>query len=183
MNKHNNKQMPVRTLTMAAIFAALITVLTTLSFPIPGGYGYIHAGDSMIYACAWALGGPVAGFAAAIGSALADILLGWAQYAPATAVIKFLMAFVSYALMKTFSYKPLTNIFAMAIGAAIMVGGYFAYDNLLYGIGGAVGALGSNLIQAAAGVVLGTAIITVMDNVKAFDPFVRWKAAKKNEQD
>ena len=89
MNKHNNKSMPVRTLTMAAIFAALITALTTFSFPIPGGYGYIHAGDSMIYTCAWALGGPVAGFAAAIGSALADILLGWAQYAPATAVIKF----------------------------------------------------------------------------------------------
>ena len=178
-NKNNN--FSVRRLTMTAIFIALITVLTAfVSFAIPGGYGYIHPGDSMIYLCAWALGGPIAGLASALGSALADILVGYPQYAIATFVIKFLMGYVCYLIMKAFSYKKLTNITGMIVASLIMVAGYVGYEYFLSGIGGATAALVPNLIQAAGGVIIGAVAVTVFDSINALSPFVTWKVKKNN---
>ena len=158
-NQNKTKRLPVRRLTVAAVFAALISVLTLLSFPIPGGHGYIHLGDSMIYACAWAVGGPLSGIAAAIGSALSDVLLGYPQYALATLIIKFLMGYICYLMMKAFSYKMLTNIFAMIAASAIMVVGYTIYEYFLSGIGGATIAFGQNLIQFVGGVTVGAVLL------------------------
>jgi len=183
-NQIKNNKFTVRTLTTMAIFTALITILTAfVSVAIPGGYGYIHLGDSMIYTCAWALGGPVAGIVSALGSMLADILIGYPQYALATLVIKFLMGYVAYLIMKAFSYKTFTNIIAMCVAAIIMVVGYCSYEYFLSGMGGATAALVPNLIQAAGGVIFGSVVIIVFDNIKAFSPFVTWKVNKKYEQD
>lgn len=179
----NNQKINVKKLALAAIFMALITVTTmAISIPIPGGHGYINAGDAMIYVCAWAVGGPLGGLAAGIGAALADLLLGWAQYAPATLVIKFLMGFVCFLIMKAFKYKTLLNVFAMAAASIIMVAGYFAFDYILSGIGGAAAAVPSNLIQAAGGVVIGMILVTILDSIKALNPLIAWKADKKDEQ-
>lgn len=176
MNKINNK-FSVKTLTMTAIFIALVTVLTAfVSFAIPGGYGYIHPGDSMIYLCAWALGGPIAGLASALGSALADILIGYPQYAIATFIIKFLMGYVCYLIMKAFSYKKITNVIGMIAASLIMVAGYVGYEYFLSGIGGATAALVPNLIQAAGGVAIGAVVVTVFDSIKGLNPYVTWKA-------
>lgn len=181
MNNQLKKSFPLRKLTVAAVFAALITILTTISIPIPGGHGYVHLGDSMIYACAWAVGGPIGGVAAAIGSALADVLLGWSQYALATLVIKFFMGYICFRLMKAFAYKAAGNIFAMVIASLIMVAGYCSFEYLLSGRGGAVAALAPNLIQAAGGVGLGAVLILALDKIKALNPYIAWKANKNNE--
>jgi len=176
-----NSNFSVRTLTMTAIFIALVTVLTAfVSFAVPGGYGYIHPGDSMIYLCAWALGGPIAGLASALGSALADILVGYPQYAIATFVIKFLMGYTCYLIMKAFSYKKITNIIGMIVASLIMVAGYVGYEYFLSGIGGATAALVPNLIQAAGGVIIGVVAVTVFDSINALSPFVTWKEKKNN---
>ena len=183
MNKEKNrKAFPLSKLTMIAVFIALIAVLTSFPVAIPGGHGYIHLGDSMIYTCAWALGGPAAGVASAAGSALADILLGYPQYAIATLIIKFLMAYICYLIMKAFSYKMGTNIFAMAIASLIMVAGYVGYEYILSGRGGAVVVVIPNLIQAVGGVVLGAVFVAVLNSIRAFDPYIKWKADKQNEQ-
>lgn len=177
----NNNKLSLRRLTVAALFAALVTILTMFaSIPIPGGHGYVHLGDSMIYACAWAVGGPIAGVAAAIGSALADVLLGWSQYAPATLIIKFAMGFVCYLIMKAFKYKTATNIFAMAVAAVIMLVGYSLFEYILVGIGGAMEAFVLNLGQAIGGVVLGTVFVIALDKIKALDQFIAWKVERKN---
>ena len=82
------KKISVKQITLAALFAALVTVATTV-VKIPTGIndGYLHFGDSMIY-LAGCLLGPIAALSAAIGGALADILSGVPTWAPATAIIK-----------------------------------------------------------------------------------------------
>ena len=68
-------QKKVRLLTLTALFAAAITVMTAymLHIPIPTG-GYIHLGDALIYLAACLLPVPYAAAAAAIGAGLADLL-------------------------------------------------------------------------------------------------------------
>ena len=47
MNKVNRK---VLNMVYAAVFAAMIFVLTRfIQIPVPGGAGYLHFGDAMIY--------------------------------------------------------------------------------------------------------------------------------------
>ena len=65
----------VHLLTISALFAGAITVMTAymLHIPIPTG-GYIHLGDALIYLAACLLPVPCAAAAAAIGAGLADLL-------------------------------------------------------------------------------------------------------------
>ena len=182
MNNQNKKIFSVKTLTMSAIFTALITVLTMfVSVAIPGGHGYIHLGDSMIYACAWALGGPLAGVASALGSILADFFLGYLIYIPATLVIKFLMGYVCFLIMKAFKYRFITSILAMIAAALIMLLGYTLYEYILVRIIDPVTFL-NNLVQAVGGVVTGAILIFVLDKINAFTPYITWKANKANER-
>ena len=75
-------------LVLAALFAALTFVATNIiRVPIPATDGYINLGDCVVLLGAFLLG-PVYGAAAGgIGSALADILSGYAVFAPGTFVI------------------------------------------------------------------------------------------------
>ena len=81
-------------LVMAALFVAL-TFLATFLIQIPLPLGYIHLGDALVFLCGFILG-PIWGtVAAGLGAGLADILSGYVIYAPATFVIKALMAFLA----------------------------------------------------------------------------------------
>jgi len=77
------------TLATAAVFTALVCVATMIfSIYVPATEGFFNIGESMIFITA-ILFGPVAGaFAGGVGSALADILLGFGHYAPGTLIIK-----------------------------------------------------------------------------------------------
>lgn len=83
----------VKLITITAMFAALVTVLTMFpQIPSPDGHNYAHAGDSMIYLAASILPGPFGIIASSIGGALADIISGYAYWAFPTAIIKALNA-------------------------------------------------------------------------------------------
>ena len=99
--------------------------------------------------------------AAAIGSLLADILAGYAIYAPGTLVIKGLVALVAALIWQRFSANrvrktALTVRLTAAIAAElVMVLGYFLYESLILGYGmGALPAVPANLGQAAVGVII-----------------------------
>ena len=57
--------------------------------------GYVHLGDTMVFLGVLMLGKRRGAAAAGLGSALADVLGGFAFWAPWTLVIKSLMAFVT----------------------------------------------------------------------------------------
>ena len=104
--------------------------------------------------------------AAGLGSALADVLAGYSQYAPATFVIKALMAVFACLIFKSLSNK--TRIGAKILGGfaaeIIMVGGYFAYEAVIlkYGIG-AAGSIVPNIIQGIAGIAAAFTLSSVLD--------------------
>ena len=74
---------------MLAALCCVATMIIKIPSPLKG---YLNLGDCVVLLSGWLLG-PAYGFAAAgIGSALADIFSGYVIYAPATFIIKGLMA-------------------------------------------------------------------------------------------
>lgn len=149
----------------SAVFAALICVATmSISIPIPATGGYINLGDCLVILSAWLLGGAYGFAASAIGSMLADLFLGYSLYAPATFVIKGLMALCAYLVFKFLPKLPRIAVhFLSALCAEIiMVAGYFIYECFILGFGlGAVPSIFSNMVQAAGGIIISVFIITV----------------------
>ncbi len=142
-----------KTLVTAAMLAALTLALTAaLKIPSPLG-GYINLGDAAVLLCAWMLSPLYGALSAGIGSALADILSGYAMYAPATFVIKAAMAVIAHFIFKALKERPLTGKLLGGIAAEItMIGGYFVFEGFLYGFGASLVNIPPNAVQAVAGI-------------------------------
>ena len=157
----------VRTLTLASMLAALIFVATSFfKLPVSLTQGYIHLGDGFILLGAALLGTPAI-IAAALGSALADLLGGYTVYILPTFIIKGLVGAV--AVWSLAKQRPLVMRLAGLIAAeAVMVLGYFLAEWLVLGYGwaAAVGALIPNIMQGISGVVIATALMPMIRQVK-----------------
>ncbi|MBE6587181.1 MAG: ECF transporter S component [Ruminococcaceae bacterium] len=165
------KNKNIQKLVMAALFCALICVATAV-LPIPlGNGGYANLGDTLIAVCAF-FTGPLWGFlAAGVGSALADVFLGYTVYAPATFIIKGTMALVYILIFRRFAKTKACIPMALlssVIAEAVMVGGYFAFECILYTPAGAIPNVPGNLIQAAAGAAASTVLISLFSHNKYF---------------
>lgn len=155
-------------LVLTALFAAMSCAATMLiHIPIPVTNGYINPGDAIVLLGALLLG-PVYGAAAGgFGSMLADLLLGYAAYAPGTLLIKAAMAFFAALLFRRLRGKY-AAFFACAAGELIMVLGYFAYESLILGFGlAAAAAIFPNTLQAVGGLILGLAAYRILSSVPA----------------
>ena len=153
-------------LIMAALMASLACVATMIiKIPSPLN-GYINLGDCIVLLCGWVLC-PGYGFAAAaIGSALADVLSGYVIYAPATFVIKGVMALVAFAMFKLLS-KKIKKFPARIIGGVvaeiIMILGYFVFEGFLYGFAPSLVNIPANAVQGAAGLIVGLLLVKVFE--------------------
>ncbi|MBQ2954518.1 MAG: ECF transporter S component [Clostridia bacterium] len=148
------KTISVKKLTFTGLMAALVCVLTMFPhIPIPAGSGYIHLGDGVIL-LAVMLVGPLAIPAAAIGSMLADLFSGFALYAPATFVIKGLVALIAWLMYRRGSIAR--TVLAFILAEAAMVAGYFTFEWFVAREYAVVDILG-NTIQGISGVALGVA--------------------------
>lgn len=163
----------LRKTVLTALMAALTAVATIIfQFPLPGN-GYANLGDCFVILSAFLLGPLWGGLAAGIGAALSDLLLGFAIYAPATFVIKFLMAVAaSLIIKKAADYNKtksavLTFISAL-IAEVIMVADYFVYELCLYGISVAALDIIGNSVQGAVGIASSLILFTVLIKTKAF---------------
>lgn len=157
-------------LVYTALFTALTTVATlVIQVPSPMS-GYVNLGDAMVLLSAWILG-PVYGTAAAgIGSMLADLLSGYAYYAPGTLVIKCLMAFVAAQVFLVLKDKVKGKHFAKVVSGLlaeiIMVAGYFGYAGLILGNGlSAALSIPGNLVQGGFGIVVSTVVYLALSQV------------------
>ncbi|MBQ2729937.1 MAG: ECF transporter S component [Clostridia bacterium] len=162
------KKNSIRNLVMTALFCALICVVTA-ALPFPVANGYANLGDAVIAVCAY-FTGPVLGFVAAgVGSALADLILGYAVYAPATLIIKGTMAVVFYLIFRPFANKK-SKVFGLLLASAateaLMVVGYFLFECILYSPAGALQSIPQNLIQAAAGFIGTTVTVMILSHNK-----------------
>lgn len=147
----------IKTMTLAALLAAFACVATMLiQVPTPTK-GYVNLGDCIVNISAWLLG-PVYGAAAAgIGSAMADVISGYIVYAPATLIIKGLMAAASFFVYRAVS-KKINSVFSRVVAAVtaelIMVVGYGIFEAIMYGsVATALLGVSGNLIQGLMGIV------------------------------
>lgn len=164
MKSHNY----VVRLTAIALFAAIIMLTTLIHLPVGTAGGYIHPGDSMIYACAWMLG-PIAAVAAAIGSGFADIILGAAIYIPATIVIKALMGLIAGFMLQKLPKKFYARLITMIVASLVMAIGYFVFEYFALGSVAAFAGIPFNLIQAVGGVVIGVIVIEALRKINGIN--------------
>ena len=155
------KDNSIKKLVYAALFAALCCVATlVIMIPTPMG-GYINAGDVPVLLAAYILGPAWGSLAAGVGTALADIISGYVPYAPATLVIKGLVAFTAAGLLKKFAdKKPLpAALISGLVSETLMVAGYFVYEYFILGFGiASVANIPMNAIQAVFSAVAATAL-------------------------
>lgn len=88
MTEPTSTSTPLR-LALAAVCTSLVCVATIIfSIYVPSTEGFFNVGETMIYITALFLGPAIGAFAGGAGAGLADLLLGYWYYAPATLVIK-----------------------------------------------------------------------------------------------
>ncbi len=124
------------TLAVTAVSTALVCIATMIfSVYVPATRGFFNIGESMVFLSALLFGSYVGAFAGGVGSMLADILLGYSYYAPATLVIK---AFEGYIvgflksnnprLVSKTRWKMLTIFLGVLAGSVLAIIGVVYYS-------------------------------------------------------
>ena len=154
----------LRYLTISALFAAMI-IISILIFRIPVGMGIVHVGDAMIYLAACFLPRRYALVAVAIGGVTANLLGGLAVWAPATAIIKPLIAiwFVNRGAILT-----KWHVCALVIAGVVNAGLYYVYESLFIANNwyAALPGVSSNLlIQSGGSAVIFVLLATAFDRM------------------
>ena len=154
---------------MSSLISALVCVATMI-IKIPSPLkGYINLGDCVVLLSGWALPPVYAFLAAGIGSALADLFSGYIVYAPATFIIKGLMALIAYGLFRLIGNKVSSLAKKIISGTAaeiFMILGYFLFESILYGAAASIVNIPANAVQGVAGVILGIALTKVFEKSK-----------------
>lgn len=125
-------------ITFTAVLTAIVFVLTAY-LHIPSHVGFVHIGDGVIYLAACMLPLPYALFVGAVGGALADLLSGFAIWAPGTVIIK---AFGVLFFTRKRNFISVRNALGLIPASMVCVVGYYVYDALIIG----------NFVSALAGI-------------------------------
>lgn len=159
----NNKTTKI---VMTAMFMALCCVATMI-IKIPSPLkGYINLGDCIVLLSGFMLSPLYAFLAAGIGSALADILSGYVVYAPATFIIKGIMALIAFYGFKFLNAKTgatSSRIIGGIVAEVVMVLGYFVFEGFMYGFAPSAVNIPANAVQGVAGIILGVVLAKVLD--------------------
>lgn len=163
--------MKTKNIVLSALLAAL-TCICTMVIRIPSPLnGYIHIGDGVVLLCGWILS-PVYGLlAAGIGAALADLLSGYALYAPVTFVIKASMVlcicYLTRALEK--HTRPLVaKLIGSVVAECVMVVGYLLFESILYGFVPSLVNVPPNAVQGVGGLIVGILLVQIIEKQKLF---------------
>lgn len=139
---------------VTGVLTGVIAVLTlVVRVPIAPTRGYIHLGDVGVYFAAFAFGPVIGLLAGGLGTALADILGGYAQWAFFSLVIHGAQGLAAGLLAQ--SDRRAGQLLGWAVGAVIVVVGYFLVGTAFYGAGPAWAEVPMNLIQVAVGGAIG----------------------------
>jgi Predicted membrane protein len=168
MEKISTKWIVMNGLMIALVF------LVTYTTKIPGPVGPFNIGDAVIMVTAILLGRKSGMIAGAVGSAIADIAMGYAFFSPFTFLVKGLEGYIVGLIAYNGKFNkvgPAMRVVSVVAGAVVMIGGYFISEFLIlpifnkdFGLTMAIKDLVStNLIQggvsAAVGYVLSSVLI------------------------
>lgn len=178
-------QLPAFRIATLAILIAVTALFTyVVRIPVAPTRGYINFGDVAIFFTA-ILFGPITAFiTGGVGTALADLLAGYAQWAP--------FSFLAHGLqglgigliikagrkMRTSSHrekddlpqKPgiISLLLAFVVGTLIMGGIYFLTGGIMVGFAAAAAEIPGNILQNLVGILIGTPLALAV--WKAYPP-------------
>lgn len=164
-----------------AVMTAVVAVLTfAVQIPIPATGGYIHFGDAGVYFAAIAFGPVVGLVGGGLGTAVADILSGYAAWAPLTLVAHGLQGLIAGYFGKG---KGLIHMLVgWGLGSLALIATYFLGEWFLYGLGygGALAEVGPNFIQEVVGGLIGIPLVLALR--RAYPPINRIGLGKTWEE-
>lgn len=164
----------IKHISVAALFTAMVVLMTSIiKIPTPATQGYLNFGDVMVLLTAILLGKKYGAVAGGIGSALADLLGGYASFAVFTLIIKGIEGYIAGLLAYRMGKRPSTTrlVIAAAIGGTWMVLGYFLAESLMMGPKAALGEVPMNFIQAGAGIIVSIPIAKALLNTDMFKDY------------
>ncbi|MCI8342390.1 MAG: ECF transporter S component [Firmicutes bacterium] len=168
------KNITTRDLCIKALLIALVCVATmVITVPVPATSGYIHLGDSIILISSIFFGWEYGLIAGGVGSAMADLLGGYAHWVPFTFVIKALMGFVIGKIANYDGSKgnffSVRNMLAAVAGIVWMIFGYLIGGTILKGsFAVALTSVPSNAVQGVGGLVIYIVIGYALDKAKIY---------------
>lgn len=160
------KDMNTKTITRIAVLMALTTVMTmVIHIPTIGTNGYLNLGDMVVFLAALMLGKKGGFLVGGLGSALADILLGYTHYAPITLIVKGLEGYIAGSILETNLGKR-APIIATTIGGVWMALGYYFAEIFMYGAKAALASIPGNLMQGLLGAVTAIILFTALKKTR-----------------
>ena len=171
-----------RMIAVTGVMLAVIFVMTRSVTISIGPGGYVHMGDIAIFVTSFLFGPVVALVAGGLGTALADISLGYGAWAPGTLVIHGLQGFVAGLIAWRGDVRRM--VIAAVVGGAILVVGYFLYMLIFIPVGLLDGEEGKttfavawaavwpNTFQVGFGAIIGAPLALAVR--AAYPPIQRW---------
>lgn len=119
-----------RKIVLSALLCAMVYIGTCIAIPTPL-FGNVNFGDAILMIGGWLMGLPF-GLFLCIGSALADLTMGYAVYIPATLVIKLLTVLSAVLLWRALSRLPVIwrSMIAAFASELFTVFGYYLFESV-----------------------------------------------------
>ncbi|WP_185963640.1 ECF transporter S component [Dolosigranulum pigrum] len=134
-----------RQLTLAALFMALTTVATmVIHIPVPATQGFVNVGDSFVLLSGLLFSHYYGALIGGVGSALADLFLGYTIFAPVTLIVKAIEALLASYIDRG---NTVSRVIAVIFGVTWMVFGYFIFEVFMFDLPVALSAVIPNSIQ------------------------------------
>lgn len=157
------KKLTTKELTWHAMFLALNTVTTmALAVPIIVTKGYVNLGDVPVILSGWLLGPIGGGIVGGMGSALADLLLGYGHYAPVTLLVKGIEGLLAGLLL----HRLRIPVFSGLVAGLAMALGYFLAQLSLFGTAAALVEAPANMLQGAVGALCATVLYRLVKSIR-----------------
>ncbi|MHA1221902.1 MAG: ECF transporter S component [Candidatus Heimdallarchaeaceae archaeon] len=127
----------IKGITLIVTFTGLVFLSTSIFYlAIASSQGFFNLGEAFVYLSAL-IGGPITGaIAGGLGSALADIALGYGIFAPATFILKAAEGFVvGFLFYKSMRIKQWIKYLALGIISLFLIGFSAYFINQPFDIG------------------------------------------------
>lgn len=163
-------------ISLIAVSAAITAVFTiAVRVPVPATSGYISLCDAAVVFLSAAFG-PFTGFiSCGLGTAFADLLGGYPQFAPISFIVHGIEALIIGFIAR--GKKPSLSVMILSaiVALAVVSGGYFLLESLfLTTAASAAAEIPMNAIQSGAGAVIGVILYKAVASAYRNLDTLRW---------
>ena len=163
-------------ISLIAVSAALVAVFTiAVRIPVPATAGYISLCDAAVVFVSYAFGPFTGLIAGGLGSAFADLLGGYPQFALLSFIVHGLEALLAGLLVKKNSQSIPTMIVGAIISLLIVCAGYLLLETLfITTFSSALVEVPMNALQSGVGAVVGLLLYTAVRKAYRNLDAIRW---------